>query len=122
MVVPCLLVFLLVFFERGTYGGIDWGAATLENIARTFDPLYFSIFLDSGRIALLATIIALLIGYPAAYAIAKAPETRKGEERVRMGKLLIRGPLHELCPSTRRCRLLQCRQSGDIGGITEGGA
>ena len=24
MVVPCLLIFVLVFFERGIYGGIDW--------------------------------------------------------------------------------------------------
>ena len=31
MVVPCLLVFVLIFFERGVYGGIDWRAPTLEN-------------------------------------------------------------------------------------------
>ncbi|HRA93066.1 MAG TPA: ABC transporter permease [Aestuariivirga sp.] len=74
MIVPCLLIFILAFFERGTYGGIDWSAATLENFARAFDHLYFSIFLDSARIALIATMIALLIGYPAAYAIMKAPE------------------------------------------------
>ena len=77
MVVPCLLIFVLIFFERGTYGGIDWNAATLENITRAFDPLYLSIFWDSARIAGLATLIALLIGYPAAYAIAKAPAERQ---------------------------------------------
>ena len=74
MVVPCLLIFVLIFFERGTYGGIDWNAPTLENIRRAFDPLYLSIFWDSGRIAFLATALALLIGYPAAYAISKAQE------------------------------------------------
>ncbi len=42
-----------------------------ENIRRAFDPLYLSIFLDSAVIAGLATLIALLIGYPAAYAIAR---------------------------------------------------
>ena len=52
MVVPCLLIFVLIFFERGTYGGIDWNAATLENFTRAVDPLYLSIFLDSARIAL----------------------------------------------------------------------
>ena len=74
MIVPCLLVFVLMFFERGTYGGVDWSAATLDNFTRAFDPLYLSIFLDSARIALVATAFALLIGYPAAYAIMRAPE------------------------------------------------
>ena len=74
MIVPCLLVFVLMFFERGTYGGVDWSAATLENFTRAFDPLYLSIFIDSARIALAATAFALLIGYPAAYAIVRAPE------------------------------------------------
>ncbi|MGQ0486627.1 MAG: ABC transporter permease [Hyphomicrobiales bacterium] len=77
MVVPCLLVLALAFFERGTYGGIDWNAATLENFRRAADPLYLSIFLDSARIAFIATAAALLIGYPAAYAIARAPEPRR---------------------------------------------
>lgn len=74
MVVPCLLIFGLMFFERGTYGGIDWAAPTFENITRAFDPLYATILWDSFRIAGLATALALLIGYPAAYAISKAPE------------------------------------------------
>jgi spermidine/putrescine transport system permease protein len=77
MVVPCLLIFVLIFFERGIYGGIDWNAATLENIRRAFDPLYLSIFVDSAVIAGLSTLIALLIGYPAAYAIARAPAERQ---------------------------------------------
>ncbi len=74
MIVPCLLVFVLMFFERGTYGGVDWSAATLDNFTRAFDPLYLSILLDSTRIAIIATVFALLIGYPAAYAITSAPE------------------------------------------------
>jgi spermidine/putrescine transport system permease protein len=74
MVVPCLLVFALAFFERGTYGGVDWSIFTLENFRRAGDPLYISIFLDSARIAAVSTLLALLIGYPAAYAIVRAPE------------------------------------------------
>ena len=72
MVVPCCLIFVLIFFERGTYGGIDWAAPTIENIVRAFDPLYLQIILDSARIAFLATLASLLIGYPAAYAISQA--------------------------------------------------
>ena len=74
MIVPCLLIFVLAFYERGIYGGVDWSALTLENFRRAADWLYLAIFLDSARIATVATLIALLIGYPAAYAIAKAPE------------------------------------------------
>lgn len=74
MVVPCLLIFALMFFERGIYGGIDWSALTAENITRAFDPLYATILWDSVRIAGTATAFALLIGYPAAYAISKSPE------------------------------------------------
>ncbi len=77
MVVPCLLIFVLIFFERGIYGGIDWSAPTIENVTRAFDPLYLSIFLDSALIAGTSTLVALLIGYPAAYAIAKAPQERQ---------------------------------------------
>lgn len=74
MVLPCLLIFVLSFFERGTYGGVDWSAFTLENFQRAADPLYLSIFIDSGKIAAVSTVFALLIGYPAAYAIARAPQ------------------------------------------------
>ena len=74
MIVPCLLIFILAFYERGIYGGVDWSAATLANFSRAADTLYLSIFLDSARIAATATVIALLIGYPAAFAISRAPE------------------------------------------------
>jgi len=76
LVVPCGIVFVFAFFERGVYGGIDY-LFTLENFSRAVDPLYLSIFLTSAKIAGLATLIALLIGYPAAYAIARAPARRQ---------------------------------------------
>jgi spermidine/putrescine transport system permease protein len=71
LVVPCAVVFAFSFFERGTYGGIDY-VFTLENYGRAVDPLYLSIFLTSARIAALATLVALVVGYPAAYLIATA--------------------------------------------------
>ncbi len=73
LVAPCAIVFVYSFFERGTYGGIDY-VFTLDNYARAADPLYLSIFVVSARIAALTTLIALLIGYPAAYRIATAPK------------------------------------------------
>ncbi len=71
LVVPAGIVFLLAFFQRGLYGGIDY-LFTFENLERALDPLYLSILWRSALVAGQATLIALLIGYPAAYAIARA--------------------------------------------------
>ena len=47
----------------------------LNNYIRLFtDSLYVAAYLNSIKIALISTIIALLIGYPMAYAIARAPD------------------------------------------------
>jgi spermidine/putrescine transport system permease protein len=72
LVVPCIVIFAMAFFERGVYGGIDYSAATLANFRRAIDPIYLSILLDSGRIALTATVLSILLAYPAAYAISRA--------------------------------------------------
>lgn len=72
MVVPCLLILALAFFRRGIYGGIEY-TFTLENVALVFDPLYAGIFLNSAMIAGLSALIAVIIGYAAAFAIAAAP-------------------------------------------------
>lgn len=76
MVIPCLLILALAFFRRGLYGGIEY-TFTLENIWLVFDPLYASIFLKSATIAGLSALIAVIIGYAAAYAIAAAPARRQ---------------------------------------------
>lgn len=76
MVLPCALVLALAFFQRGIYGGIEY-TFTLENFGRVLDPLYAGIFLNSARIAGLATVIAAVVGYAAAYAIASAPRHRQ---------------------------------------------
>lgn len=76
MVVPCLLILVLGFFRRGIYGGIEY-TFTLENFGLLLDPLYAGIFLTSARIAGTATLIAVVIGYAAAYAIAAAPRHRQ---------------------------------------------
>src|SRR4029453_10764857 len=75
-IMPCLIIFAYSLFERGTYGGIVYDA-TLENYQRAASSLFARIFLDSVRIAGTATVVALLIGYPAAYAIAQQPRNRQ---------------------------------------------
>lgn len=47
----------------------------LNNYIRLFtDNLYIAAYLSSIRIAFIATVITLLVGYPMAYAIARAPD------------------------------------------------
>ncbi|MEI4261212.1 ABC transporter permease [Roseovarius sp. D0-M9] len=76
MVVPCVLILALGFFRRGIYGGIEY-TFTLENIALVFDPLYAGILIKSAVIAGLSALIAVVIGYAAAFAIAAAPARRQ---------------------------------------------
>jgi spermidine/putrescine transport system permease protein len=76
LVAPCGLIFVLSFFERGVYGGVDY-TFTLENFVRAIDPLYAGIFFYSAKIAGLAVVFSLLIGYPAAYCIALQPKRRQ---------------------------------------------
>ena len=53
--------------------------ATLDNYRDVLtDSFYFGAYLSSLKIAAVATVVALLVGYPMAYAIARAPEYRRG--------------------------------------------
>jgi spermidine/putrescine transport system permease protein len=69
---PLLLVVGYMFATRGRFGGVEW-TLNLDNFARALDPLYVDVLRSSIGIALLATALALLIGYPTAYAITKLP-------------------------------------------------
>lgn len=70
--IPLLLILVVSFMKRGTYGGIEW-TFTLENYARFFEPLYLNIIYTSVTIALITTVVCLVFGYPFAYIIARAP-------------------------------------------------
>jgi spermidine/putrescine transport system permease protein len=70
---PILLVLAYMFATRGRFGGVEW-TWNLDNFRRAVDPLYLDVLWSSLGIAALATLIALLIGYPTAYAITKLPE------------------------------------------------
>ena len=64
-------------WERGADGSLTI-IASLDNYRFLLrDALYANAYLSSIRIALVSTIFALLIGYPMAYFIARAPEPRR---------------------------------------------
>jgi len=70
MVVPISIIATYSLFQRGRYGGIEY-TITLENFVRAFDGLYLGILGNSILISSAVTLLALLIGFPTAYAITK---------------------------------------------------
>lgn len=72
MTIPILLVVSYAFLTRGRFGGVEF-PVTLENFARALDPIYLRVLWNSIFIASVTTLLALLIGYPTAYAITKLP-------------------------------------------------
>ncbi|MEJ2766094.1 spermidine/putrescine ABC transporter permease PotB [Photobacterium sp. MCCC 1A19761] len=69
---PNLMIIGTSFLTRDDANLIEM-TFTLENYIRLFDPLYAKVMLHSFYMALVATLLCLLIGYPFAYAIAKMP-------------------------------------------------
>ncbi|PVH29760.1 putrescine ABC transporter permease PotH [Pararhodobacter oceanensis] len=64
-------------WERGSDGSLEI-IASLDNYRFLLsDALYRNAYLSSFRVAAISTIFALLIGYPLAYYIARAPEPRR---------------------------------------------
>jgi spermidine/putrescine transport system permease protein len=69
--VPLAIVCAYSFLTRGDYGGVEqpW---TVENLARLADPLYLAILWRSIWIAVLATLLCALLGFPLALFISRA--------------------------------------------------
>ena len=75
--IPLLIVIVMGFLSRGTYGQVEF-KFTLKNYIGIINPLYMKMLLYSLGLSLLTTIICLILGYPFAYYIAKAPKRLSG--------------------------------------------
>jgi putative spermidine/putrescine transport system permease protein len=87
LVMPAAVIFLLFFvapvvmllamaFNPSEVGVVSfsWHDLTLETFARFFEkPLYWGALLRSIGLSLIAAAVALLLGYPLAYFVAKEP-------------------------------------------------
>lgn len=73
LLVPLGIVVGMSFLTRGAYGQVEL-KFTLDNYIKAFNPLYIKVLLSSLWMSLLTTGICLLVGYPFAYFIAKAPK------------------------------------------------
>lgn len=70
MLAPNFLVFATSFFTRDNQDLIKL-SFTLDNYTQLFDELYIQIFFNSLKMAGIATILCLVIGYPFAFIISK---------------------------------------------------
>jgi spermidine/putrescine transport system permease protein len=69
---PNLMVVAVSFMERGDDEFVRL-AFSLESYARLLDPLYAGVFWTSFRLAAIATLICLIVAYPFALGVARAP-------------------------------------------------
>ena len=74
---PFLYMLVLSFLTRAE----TWGVVnefTTRNYRRILEPLYFSTFVESVKLALLVTVLVAALGYPFGYFMAKLPPRRRG--------------------------------------------
>jgi spermidine/putrescine transport system permease protein len=72
LAVPLGLVVVYAFLTARRFGKVG-GPVTLDNLQRLTEPVYRDVAVTSIKLAVIATVIALMIGYPAAYALSRLP-------------------------------------------------
>ncbi|MGH6881111.1 ABC transporter permease [Hypericibacter sp.] len=88
-ILPLFIVLFYSFLEAGAYGGVEWKFSVdayvtflfshdlFDPTILHFSPSYLQIFARSFIVAGVATLICLLVGFPAAYFMAtRPPKTR----------------------------------------------
>lgn len=73
VLVPNLMIIGTSFLTRDEANLIEL-TFTLDNYIRLMDPLYAKVLWHSFYMAIIATLLCLVIGYPFAYFVAKMPE------------------------------------------------
>ena len=73
MIIPLGFIFTYSFMQRGVYGGVV-PTLNIDNYTRALDSIYIKVLINSIVVALSATVLALAIGYPTAYAITRLPK------------------------------------------------
>ncbi|MGR6861541.1 spermidine/putrescine ABC transporter permease PotB [uncultured Aliivibrio sp.] len=71
--IPNVMIIGTSFLTRDEANLIEM-TFTMDNYLRLFDPLYAKVLWHSFYMAIIATLICLVVGYPFAYIVAKMPE------------------------------------------------
>lgn len=72
VMIPNIMIIGTSFLTRDEANLIEM-TFTLDNYLRLIDPLYFKVLMHSFYMAIVATLLCLIIGYPFAYIVAKMP-------------------------------------------------
>ncbi|MEZ9702548.1 spermidine/putrescine ABC transporter permease PotB [Vibrio sp. 10N.261.46.E12] len=72
VMIPNIMIIGTSFLTRDEANLIEM-TFTLDNYVRLADPLYFKVLMHSFYMAIVATLLCLVIGYPFAYIVAKMP-------------------------------------------------
>ena len=75
--IPNIIMFVVSFMEYNNTSFVS-AVFTLSNYERFFNGAYFTIFINSFKIATITTIICLVLGYPFAYILARMKSKYKG--------------------------------------------
>ncbi|WP_117235452.1 spermidine/putrescine ABC transporter permease PotB [Vibrio maerlii] len=73
VLIPNVMIIGTSFLTRDEANLIEM-TFTLDNYARLMDPLYIKVLWHSFYMAIVATLLCLVIGYPFAYIVAKMPD------------------------------------------------
>ncbi|MEL0608765.1 spermidine/putrescine ABC transporter permease PotB [Vibrio echinoideorum] len=72
VMIPNIMIIGTSFLTRDEANLIEM-TFTFDNYLRLADPLYFKVLMHSFYMAIVATLLCLIIGYPFAYIVAKMP-------------------------------------------------
>ncbi|PXA74120.1 spermidine/putrescine ABC transporter permease PotB [Vibrio sp. 11986-1-5] len=73
VLIPNLMIIVTSFLTRDESNLIAF-TFTFDNYIRLMDPIYARVMLHSFYMAIVATLICLVVGYPFAYIVAKMPQ------------------------------------------------
>lgn len=76
VVLPLIIIAVLSFLSRGAYGGVEF-TFNITNYTRLFDALYGKVMVFSLGVGFGTTLICMIVGYPLAYYIARAPARQR---------------------------------------------
>jgi len=75
-ILPLLIIVLFSFTEKTEMGSISM-IFTLDNYRKFFQPLYLNVLKRSVILAVVSTVMCLIVGYPMAYIMSRAPRKKR---------------------------------------------
>ncbi|MDO4793824.1 MAG: ABC transporter permease [Filifactor alocis] len=75
-ILPLCIILIFSFTEKTTPGNLSM-VFTTENYRKFFDPLYLNVLKRSLILATISSVACLIVGYPMAYIMSRAPKAKR---------------------------------------------